>query len=118
MSSPSIKLRTMHVHTERHHESDHGAERCARVSFGAFLRAAKIDELPQLLNVIRGDMALVGPRPEAPEIVRSHYRPDDLKTLQVLPGLTSPGSLYYYTHCEALLPDADATQFYADGCCR
>ena len=71
--------------------------------FGAFLRATKIDELPQLINVIRGDMALVGPRPEAPEIVRSHYTADDILTLQVAPGVTSPGSLYYYTHCEPML---------------
>jgi lipopolysaccharide/colanic/teichoic acid biosynthesis glycosyltransferase len=82
--------------------------------FGALLRATKIDELPQLFNVIRGDMALVGPRPEDPEIVRRHYRADDLETLQVLPGLTSPGSLYYYTHCEGVLRDEDATQFYTE----
>jgi lipopolysaccharide/colanic/teichoic acid biosynthesis glycosyltransferase len=69
--------------------------------FGAFLRAAKIDELPQFLNVLKGDMTLVGPRPEAPEIVRSHYTPADLTTLQVPPGVTSPGTLYYYTHFEA-----------------
>jgi Sugar transferases involved in lipopolysaccharide synthesis len=76
--------------------------------FGAWLRATKIDELPQLLNVIKGDMALVGPRPEAPEIVRGHYTADDLTTLQIPPGLTSPGSLYYYTHCEGVLPDDTA----------
>ena len=67
------------------------------------MRATKIDELPQLLNVIKGDMALVGPRPEAPEIVDRYYTADDIATLQVLPGLTSPGTLYYYTHCEAML---------------
>jgi lipopolysaccharide/colanic/teichoic acid biosynthesis glycosyltransferase len=71
--------------------------------FGAFLRATKIDELPQLINVLKGDMTLVGPRPEAPEIVRSHYTSDDLMTLQVPPGVTSPGTIYYYTHCESML---------------
>jgi lipopolysaccharide/colanic/teichoic acid biosynthesis glycosyltransferase len=82
--------------------------------FGAWMRAIKIDELPQLFNVIKGDMSLVGPRPEAPEIVRSYYTPDDLLTLQVRPGLTSPGSLYYYTHCEAKLVTGDVMQLYAE----
>jgi lipopolysaccharide/colanic/teichoic acid biosynthesis glycosyltransferase len=80
--------------------------------FGAFLRATKIDELPQLINVVKGDMALVGPRPEAPEIVRTAYGADDMVTLQVRPGVTSPGSLYYYTHSEAKLTGSDVTQTY------
>jgi lipopolysaccharide/colanic/teichoic acid biosynthesis glycosyltransferase len=63
----------------------------------------KIVELPQLIYVLKGDMSLVGPRPEAPEIVRSHYTPADLSTLQVPPGVTSPGTVYYYTHCEQML---------------
>jgi lipopolysaccharide/colanic/teichoic acid biosynthesis glycosyltransferase len=108
------KLRTMHV-AEGGAGHPITARNDARVfPFGAFLRAAKIDELPQLLNVILGQMALVGPRPEAPEIVRRYYRADDLETLQALPGLTSPGSLYYYTHCEAELQDANVTEFYAE----
>jgi lipopolysaccharide/colanic/teichoic acid biosynthesis glycosyltransferase len=82
--------------------------------FGSFLRATKIDELPQLVNVIKGDMTLVGPRPEAPEIVRTHYTPDDIQTLQVHPGVTSPGSLYYYTHLERTLEGTDATDVYAE----
>ena len=71
--------------------------------FGRFLRMTKIDELPQLFNVLKGDMSIVGPRPEAPEIVRSRYTRDDLTTLHVRPGVTSPGTLYYYTHCERTL---------------
>jgi lipopolysaccharide/colanic/teichoic acid biosynthesis glycosyltransferase len=81
--------------------------------FGAFLRATKIDELPQLINVIHGDMAIVGPRPEAPEIVRTHYSADDISTLQVAPGVTSPGSLYYYTHLEHTLDGDDVVDRYA-----
>jgi lipopolysaccharide/colanic/teichoic acid biosynthesis glycosyltransferase len=79
--------------------------------FGAFLRATKIDELPQLFNIIRGDMAFVGPRPEALEIVRRHYTPDDILTLQVTPGVTSPGTLYYYTHFDSTQA-GNATDFY------
>ena len=80
--------------------------------FGAFLRATKIDELPQLVNVLKGDMSLVGPRPEAPEIVRGHYTPDDLITLQVPPGVTSPGTVYYYTHGESTLAADGAVDHY------
>jgi lipopolysaccharide/colanic/teichoic acid biosynthesis glycosyltransferase len=71
--------------------------------FGRLLRTTKIDELPQFVNVIKGDMSLVGPRPEAPEIVHDHYGADDVLTLRVRPGVTSPGTLYYHTHCEAQL---------------
>jgi lipopolysaccharide/colanic/teichoic acid biosynthesis glycosyltransferase len=109
-----FKLRTMHINPGGDGHAITGRRDPRVFPFGAMLRTTKIDELPQLLNVIRGDMALVGPRPEDPEIVRRHYRPDDLKTLQVFPGLTSPGSLYYYTSCEGLLPDGDATKVYAE----
>jgi lipopolysaccharide/colanic/teichoic acid biosynthesis glycosyltransferase len=102
------KFRTMRVETGSN-GSPITAARDARVfPFGAFLRATKIDELPQLVNVLKGDMSLVGPRPEAPEIVRGHYTAADIRTLQVPPGLTSPGTVYYYTHGESTL-QADAT---------
>jgi lipopolysaccharide/colanic/teichoic acid biosynthesis glycosyltransferase len=57
-------------------------------------------------------MSVVGPRPEAPEIVRSHYTPDDLITLQVPPGVTSPGTVYYYTHCESILATDNVAEDY------
>jgi lipopolysaccharide/colanic/teichoic acid biosynthesis glycosyltransferase len=101
------KFRTMRV--DSHVSSPITAAKDSRVfRFGAFLRATKIDELPQLVNVLKGDMSIVGPRPEAPEIVRSHYSPDDITTLQVPPGVTSPGTVYYYTHGESTLA-ADST---------
>jgi lipopolysaccharide/colanic/teichoic acid biosynthesis glycosyltransferase len=76
----------------------------ARVTrVGSWLRKTKVDELPQLMNVLRGEMSLVGPRPEDPSIVTAHYRPAHWRTLDVRPGLVSPGSLYNYTHGESLL---------------
>ena len=108
------KFRTMRVH-ERDAATPITALHDSRVfPFGAFLRVTKIDELPQLINVLKGDMTLVGPRPEAPEIVRSHYTPDDLTTLQVLPGVTSPGTVYYYTHCESMLATDKIVDQYVD----
>jgi lipopolysaccharide/colanic/teichoic acid biosynthesis glycosyltransferase len=83
--------------------------------FGALLRRLKLDELPQLLNIIRGEMAFVGPRPEDPWFVTHAYTEDDRETLDVLPGLTSPGTLYYYTHAEQFLSDEGTEDSYMSG---
>ncbi len=61
---------------------------------GRTLRRYKIDELPQLLNVLKGDMSLVGPRPEVREYVEL-FRPEYAKLLKVRPGITDPASLRY-----------------------
>jgi lipopolysaccharide/colanic/teichoic acid biosynthesis glycosyltransferase len=76
-----------------------GDDRVTRV--GRFLRATKIDELPQLLNVLKGDMSSVGPRPEHPRYV-AHYTKEQRWLLSVRPGLVSPATLAY-RHEEALL---------------
>ena len=61
---------------------------------GGFLRKYKIDELPQLLNVVKGDMSLVGPRPEVPRYVEL-YSEEERKVLEVRPGITDLASLRY-----------------------
>lgn len=68
---------------------------------GAILRKYKIDELPQLFNVLIGDMNLVGPRPEVPEYV-AHYTPEQRKVLSVKPGITDYASLLYFNENEVL----------------
>ena len=73
---------------------------------GRFLRASKIDEMPQLFNVLKGDMSIVGPRPEDPNIVRAMYGQAERDTLRARPGLTSPGTIWYYEEGEKQL-DAD-----------
>ena len=80
---------------------------------GRWIRRLKLDELPQLVNVVQGDMALVGPRPEATEVVRDAYEPWMLETLTVPPGITGPGSLRYIRQ-ERELPDSpvEAAQVY------
>ena len=107
------KLRTMHCREVQ--GSSITAATDARVFLaGRILRKLKIDELPQLVNIIRGDMAIVGPRPEAPDIVEQHYTDEYLESLNVAPGLTSPGSVYYYTHGEQVLAEdgSDAEDLY------
>ena len=78
------KLRTMHV-GEHRGGVDVGDARITRV--GALLRATSIDELPQLANVLRGQMSLVGPRPTLAEQVAS-YTPEQARRMDVMPGLT------------------------------
>ena len=68
---------------------------------GAFLRKYKIDELPQLFNVLKGDMSLVGPRPEVPKYVKL-YSDEQKKVLNVRPGITDMASLRYKDENEIL----------------
>src|SRR5437016_7110492 len=71
---------------------------------GRFLRRTKLDELPQLINVLAGDMSLVGPRPEAPRYV-ALYDAEQRRILDARPGLTSPASLRYRSEEEQLVGD-------------
>ena len=80
--------------------------------FGRLLRRLKIDELPQLFNIVEGHMSVIGPRPEDPKIVADHYTAQYRETLQVRPGLASPGSLYNYTHGQKLIPAEAPEQHY------
>ena len=68
--------------------------------FGYFIRKAKIDEMPQVFNILLGQMTIVGPRPEDVANVRNLYHGEYKRILDVKPGLTSPASLYDYTHGE------------------
>ena len=107
-----FKFRTMHASTEA--EGRITAPADARVfPLGRWLRACKVDELPQLVNVLLGDMAVIGPRPEDPDIVRTAYGEDGWATLAVAPGLASPGSIYNYTHGDAYL-SGDADRAYVE----
>lgn len=100
------KFRTMHVANQPASVITGVADK--RVfGFGRLLRATKIDELPQLYDVLTGTMSIVGPRPEDPKIVEQHYNQLARETLNVAPGLASPGSIYNYTHGHLYLRDAD-----------
>lgn len=76
-----------------------GDDRITKV--GRFLRRTKLDELPQLINVARGEMAMVGPRPEDPKYV-AFYTPEQREILRVRPGITGAASLVYRNEEEQL----------------
>lgn len=91
-----LKLRTMRVgldHVSRR-VTEENDDRITPA--GRWLRRLRIDELPQLWNVLRGDMAIVGPRPEDYEIVERHYTPEQRRTLSVRPGLAAPSDVRWY----------------------
>jgi len=108
------KFRTMRV-ASTNAVSNISASQDSRVfPFGKLLRRLKIDELPQLYDVLRGEMSIVGPRPEDPNIVRDHYTAAHRETLAVRPGLASPGSIYNYTHGEKLIGGQDPERDYVE----
>ena len=68
--------------------------------FGKFMRKTKIDEMPQVINILKGEMSVVGPRPEDQENAEKVYVGEFKHIMEVKPGLTSTASLYDYTHGE------------------
>lgn len=68
--------------------------------FGKILRKSKLDETPQFVNILLGQMSLVGPRPEDEDNSKKFYVGEFERILSVRPGLSSPASLYDYTHGE------------------
>ena len=78
---------------------------------GRFLRWTKLDELPNLINVIKGEMSLIGPRPEAPNYVK-YYTEIQKRVLQVKPGMTGPSQLANRDEEEKLKGQQDAEHYY------
>lgn len=80
---------------------------------GRVLRKTKLDELPQMFNVLVGDMSLVGPRPEVPRYVE-RFRDDYMPVLAVRPGLTDPASIKYRDESAILAASADPERHYLE----
>jgi lipopolysaccharide/colanic/teichoic acid biosynthesis glycosyltransferase len=80
---------------------------------GRLLRRSFMDELPQLFNVLRGEMSLVGPRPETPEFV-GLYSEAERGVLSVKPGMTGPSQIAYTNEAEILASVADPESFYLE----
>ncbi len=80
---------------------------------GGLLRKTRLDELPQLFNVLRGEMSMVGPRPEIPEVVEK-YPPHAKKILQVKPGIFGPTQLNHLDETDQMPEDADPEKYYVE----
>lgn len=87
------------------HRSDRRVTRLGRV-----LRRTKFDEFPQVINVLRGEMSIVGPRPESPMYV-ALYSPEQREVLRMKPGLTSLAQVLFRDE-EAVLPNLETERFY------
>jgi lipopolysaccharide/colanic/teichoic acid biosynthesis glycosyltransferase len=95
------KFRTMYVHSDSKGLITVGNRDSRITSIGYYLRKYKLDELPQLLNVLLGHMSLVGPRPEVRKYV-AMYTHAQLLVLTVRPGITDLASIKYYNENEIL----------------
>lgn len=87
------KLKTMHANSVGNTQ--------IITALGSFFRKTKIDELPQLINIIKGDMSIVGPRPDLPGYYDSLVG-DNRRVLNLKPGLTCEASLKYYNEAQIL----------------
>ena len=109
-----IKLRTMSNDAARSDLGSVTIRNDPRVtSTGRTLRRWKIDELPQLINVLLGDMGIVGPRPETPEYV-AHYTEEQREILRYRPGITSPASIAFVNEAELLRSADDSRRKYLE----
>jgi len=105
-----LKFRTMGLGAAGGAVTEPGDARITRL--GSWLRLFKLDELPQLWNVLRGDMSLVGPRPEDPGIVRECYTQAQRRVLDVRPGITGPGQVQFFPDMTARVPSGQNAQVY------
>lgn len=107
-----LKFRSMVANADKLGPGVTGAGDSRITPIGRFLRNTKLDELPQLVNVLLGDMSIVGPRPEDPRYV-ALYTDDQRRVLDVRPGITSPASIAFRRE-EAMLTGDDWESYYIE----
>jgi lipopolysaccharide/colanic/teichoic acid biosynthesis glycosyltransferase len=108
-----LKFRTMVRDADQAGPSITSATDSRITLVGRWLRRLKLDELPQLWNVFKGEMSLVGPRPEVAHYVES-YSPVEQRVLSVRPGITDPASIAYRHEEELLAGRADLDRYYRE----
>ncbi len=106
-----FKFRTMRVGSDKNIRITIGSRDSRITGVGYFLRKYKLDELPQLFNVLIGDMSFVGPRPEVPEYV-ALYDTEQKKVLSVKPGITDFASIVYSEENELLANAENPEELY------
>lgn len=108
-----LKFRTMVVNAEKLGQQITIGEDNRITRVGKFIRKYKIDELPQLINVFKGDMSLVGPRPEVTKYVEL-YNEEQSKVLSVRPGITDLASIRYSDENEILGKVSNPEEYYTN----
>jgi len=116
------KLRSMYVDSEKAGRAVRaGADDPRIIPLCKWMRKSHVDELPQLFNILRGEMSLVGPRPERPELFEelSREMPDFERRLAVKPGLTGYAQIYngYDTDVEAVKRKLEMDLYYIENMC-
>ena len=101
------KFRSMHLKAENAVENKYLVNSQRIFPFGAFLRKSKLDELPQMVNVLLGHMAFVGPRPYPQSVVERLFTGKNGTIVSVRPGLACLDSLYDYAHGELFVTDTE-----------
>ena len=107
------KFRTMRPDADSKGLLTVGARDSRITRVGYFLRKYKIDEFPQLLNILKGDMSIVGPRPEVRKYV-DLYTPEQMRVLTVRPGLTDYASIRYVNESEVLAASDNPERTYIE----
>jgi len=107
------KFRTMVVDAERRGGSLTVGRDPRVTRVGYWLRKTKLDELPQLWNVLKGEMSLVGPRPEVPRYV-ALYTEEQRRVLELVPGITDPASIRFRHESELLARSPDPERTYVE----
>ena len=108
-----FKFRTMQINAESKGQLTVGGRDSRITNVGYFLRKFKLDELPQLFNVLNGTMSLVGPRPEVRKFV-NFYTVEQQKVLLVLPGITDFASIEFRNENELLANATNPEQYYIE----
>lgn len=108
-----LKFRSMSKDADKHGKLTVGMRDARITKSGYFLRKFKLDEFPQFINVLKGEMSIVGPRPEVKEYV-NHYSEEQRKILSVKPGITDYASLEFFNENELLGNSNDPQKTYIE----